>query len=209
MVQHTITCAVVLGLLVGFAYPRTLNAHEGTEEKEEKEVDALFMTALDMGVLWNANPELGEGFMVRTAADYRFRSIEGPFLRLNIDSTTARYKQEPGDDRPGFSATMSLNDILLGGGYRLGEGDLQIALAIQGGVVIYGLPKLEGDEVLTVNTTTEVAGAARASAALEYYIEPDAALTVELINQYYWGQEVWSNTDAWSLGLVFGITTTL
>lgn len=168
----------------------------------------LLMTEFDLGLVWFRNSALSEGFWIRTALDYQPWS-ERVFFRLNIDAMSARFSQAPGEARPGFDTPLSINDVVVGSGYRWDLGTLHALLCAQVGVAVYGLPVLQGEQVLTLTTVTKVAGAARVQAGVEYDIVPDAALTLKVLGQRYWGAAEWRGADGWAMGVLLGIVTEL
>jgi len=208
--MQTITARIAL--LLALAAPASSLAEAPPEEEPEEELkERLFVTDLDLGYVWFLSPELAGGFMVRTALDYRPDDDSIGYLRLNLDATSSTIEVAPTDTRQGFSSPLSFNDLVFGGGVRFGDGVVRTAVTAQAGVAIYGLPELTGTDVLTIETSTRVAGAARLQAALELYIgeDLDSALTLELLGQRYFGRPEWAGRDGWSGGLLIGISSEL
>ncbi|MEM1349885.1 MAG: hypothetical protein AAGI01_15085 [Myxococcota bacterium] len=171
--------------------------------------ERLFVTDLDLGVIWFASPKLASGLMLRTALDYRPDRDSFGYLRLNLDSTSTTIDEPSTNTRQGFSAPLPFTDVAFGPGARFGDGVLRIALTAQLGVGVYSLPGISGDQVLRIETSTRVAGLARLQAALELYLgaDMDSALTMELLGQRYFGRPEWSGWEGWAAGLLVGLSS--
>jgi hypothetical protein len=140
----------------------------------------LFMPAIELGVLWHAEPTVAPGPVFRTSVDYRFRRLNAPFVRLAYDATTARMTQRQGGT-PRLVANLALHDISVGGGLRAGGPRVQGVAAALVGLQVAEVPSLRGrGDALVVGVRTQVGALATVGAGVEAYFSEDAAITLDL-----------------------------
>ncbi|MEN0064702.1 MAG: hypothetical protein AAGA48_21330 [Myxococcota bacterium] len=149
-------------------------------ELPNEERERFFMPAVEGGVLFSADPDLGPGLTFRTALDWRLRRIRAPFLRLSYDATSAPFVQRGVLGAGSLTSDLSTDDVVLGGGFRMGPRALQVTATMQGGVQIASIPTIETQgKDLVIGQRSEVYGLFVAGLGLEWYFDDDAALTVE------------------------------
>jgi hypothetical protein len=163
---------LLLGLFSGPAH-----AHDDVAAARKH----LFMPAIELGVLWHADPEIAPGVFFRTSLEYRFQRIQSGFVRLSYDATSPRLTQLDTDGAALLEANVALHDVYVGGGYRAGPPVFQVVPSAHVGVQIGEVPMLtEADDTLVVDTTTTVTGLGVVALGFEYYVDEDIAITAEI-----------------------------
>jgi len=142
----------------------------------------VFVPAIEVGLLWHADPNLALSAVFRTSIDYRFRRIRGGFSRLTYDAASPRFTQRGEANEEELTVNMSLHDIYLGGGYRFGPERVQFVVGAHAGVQLVELPQLlsEPDEPVKVDTRLRAAGLGVVNTAVEVYLTRRVALTLDV-----------------------------
>ena len=172
------------------------------------ESERVFMPEFEFGVMAYGRRDIGVGFIARTALEYRPSLGSDWFARLTYDTTSASFTTSGQGDLPQLRGTHSAHDVLLGGGYRVGSNAVQAAFGLQGGLHLDALPRLVESDALEITAATRAGAALRASVGLELYVEPESAVTVEVLGQRLWGPD-WQGDTGWAGGATLGFTTSL
>lgn len=142
----------------------------------------VFMPAIEVGLLWHADPNLALSAVFRTSIDYRFGRIRGGFTRLTYDAASPRFTQRDEANEQVLTANMSLHDVYLGGGYRFGPDRVQFVVGAHVGVQLTEVPELlsEPNEPLEIDTRLTAAGLGVVNTSLEVYLARRVALTFDV-----------------------------
>ncbi len=169
----------------------TVTAQESSEAETDDDSEGatipskgewVFVPAVEVGLLWHADPNLALSAVFRTSIDYRFRRIGGGFSRVTYDAASPRFTQLGAANEQVLTANMSLHDIYLGGGYRFGAERVQLVVGAHVGVQLVELPQLLSapDEPVKVDTQVRAAGLGVVNTALEIYLTRRVALTFDI-----------------------------
>ena len=138
---------------------------------------------VDAGVSLAAQDGIGGAFYMRASLEYRPNIHKGLFVLAELDTRTHSYDENGIQYTNVAQGDAAFTDILIGPGWRFMFSDqFKVALALQGGVSLLNLK-----EVSMANATEyKVSGvdktyvAAKASAMLEYYLNPSFDLFLGL-----------------------------
>ncbi len=104
-----------------FSFGQNLN---GVYEKENISKTAIFLPALEIGYMNEQTRFLGGGLLMKTSIEYRTK--KNIFFKLNFDAANTRYNLDAIPDETNIiEGTTSMEDLLLGVGYRLGNDKVQ------------------------------------------------------------------------------------
>ncbi|MEO1231850.1 MAG: hypothetical protein AAFZ18_23390 [Myxococcota bacterium] len=176
---------------------------------DETERVWLFEPAVEIGVLVHLDDAVDEGLLVRSSLDVRWKRLRSAFFRLSYDTSTARMLRENVEGVSRLEADLGLQDITLGGGWRLGPDALQVVGSIQLGIQLADLPVLRQgpNQSFTVEAETSVAGISLVALGLEYYIFPDLALTTEFTGRLRFVEL--DGRSPVAFGFTLGVTTAI
>ena len=170
----------------------------------------IFLPSLEIGYVDYSSNELSGGIMVKTAIEYRLKTQDSFYFRLNYDNRQAKYKIAPTGLTNVIEGKVSFSDLIGGAGYRFGKDKLQWIVLLQGGVSFYSVPEFElNGGVLNLRNAGKNVPISRLTIGLEYYLDSNSAITLELLQSQFWNQEdFWKdNQSAWGISL--GVTATL
>ncbi|OJJ15312.1 hypothetical protein BKI52_38500 [marine bacterium AO1-C] len=170
----------------------------------------IFLPSLEIGYVGYSSQELSGGVMVKTAIEYRLKTQDSFYFRLNYDNRRATYKIQPTGLTNVIEGKVNFSDLIGGVGYRFGKDKLQWIVLLQGGVSFYDVPEFElAGTVLNLRNKGKNVPISRLTIGLEYYLDSNSAITLELLQSQFWNQEdFWQdNQSAWGISL--GVTATL
>ncbi len=178
---------------------------ESVDEPEDRE--RIFMPAFETGLIWSEDPDVGVGTTFRTSVEWRQRRISAPFLRISYDATTARYEQRNVGGLASVTSGSTTHDLLAGGGLRFGPRELQLVPSLQAGLQIAEIPEVRvTDEGLVLQPRTQSFGLAVGAFGLEWYVDDDAALTLEATGRVRFDADTRPGLAG---GLTIGVTTAI
>ena len=154
--------------------------------------------------------ELSGGIMIKTAIEYRLKTQDSFYFRLNYDNRKATYNIQPVGLTNVIEGKVNFSDLIGEVGYRFGKDKLQWIVLLQGGVSFYDVPEFElNGSVLNLKNRGKNVPISRLTIGLEYYLDSNSAITLELLQSQFWNQEdFWKdNQSAWGISL--GVTATL
>ncbi|MEM6925540.1 MAG: hypothetical protein AAF602_01330 [Myxococcota bacterium] len=188
------------------AFLLLLRAPLALAEDPDASPERVFLPEFEFGVMGYGRRDIGVGFVARTSIEYRPALTNAGFARLTYDTTSASFSTPMGEGLPRLRGTHSAHDVLVGGGYRTGSETVQVAFGVQGGLHLDAIPRLVESDALEVSAATRVGAAVRGSVGVELYIEPESAVTLEVLGQRMWGP-IWQARDGWAGGATAGFTT--
>jgi len=144
--------------------------------------ERIFMPAIELGVLWHADPALDASVLFRTSVDFRLRRVNAPFVRLTYDAASPRLTQPATPPVQQLTANTALHDVYVGLGIRLGTQTVQFVPTGHIGAQITEVPvALQAPEDgIIIDTETAVTGLAVVGLGTELYVEPEIALTLDV-----------------------------
>ena len=170
----------------------------------------IFLPSLEIGYVDYGSQELSGGIMIKTAIEYRLKTQDSFYFRLNYDNRRATYKTTPVGLTNVIEGKVNFSDLIGGVGYRFGKDKLQWIVLLQGGVSFYDVPEFEiNGTTLNLKNKGKNVPISRLTIGLEYYLDSNSAITLELLQSQFWNQEdFWKdNQSAWGISL--GVTATL
>ena len=178
-------------------------------ENDMSFLDRIFLPALELGYVVENSDALNNGIMIKTSVEYRTKS--NVFAKLNFDAIGLKYELENLD---GFTNVVkgrtTIEDLVLGVGYRFGKEEFRTYLLYQGGIRFYDYPNAtQIGNTITIDQNLNTTTIHRFSIGTEYYFDSKTAITAEF-SMARVGQEVdfWVSNQA-SLGMAIGFTTSI
>jgi hypothetical protein len=182
--------------------------------KAQTGADSTFFSRLYLpfggGTSMTDDSKTYSGMVLLTGFEYRFRKTNGLLFRFNYDYRLQRYRITGSPDFNVSNGKLEFTDYLAGIGYRLGKGRVRTFGLMQGGMTSYKFLQVTGTENnYKLSEVRKGTPAFRGTAGMEFYFNPNVALTFEssytLIpsNAVFWGNGL--NILEFSIGL----TTTL
>ena len=181
------------------------------QDEKQSFGDQIFLPAIDIGYLFHQSDQLSGGIIIKTSVEYRFRSINDFFLRLNYDTHDAEFNLDDLSVTTNIiKGKASLTDLLLGVGYRLGGEKIRYILMIQPGIRLYNFPNATQDgNTIVIEQESDNVWTTRATIGLEYYLDKKAALSLDLFQSQVWqDRSVWRDHRG-AFGFSVGIITAL
>ena len=138
---------------------------------------------VDAGVSLAAQDGIGGAFYMRASLEYRPNIHKGLFVLAELDTRTHTYDEDGIKYTNVAQGDAAFTDILIGPGWRFMFSDqFKVVLALQGGVSLLNLKEVsmanKTEYALTNSDRTFFA--AKASAMLEYYLNPSFDLFLGL-----------------------------
>lgn len=199
--------ATTLLLLIGLVF----NSFGQDDDKTKNGIRyRIFLPSLEIGYVGYSAQELSGGIMIKTAIEYRLKTQDSFYFRLNYDNRKATYNIQPTGLTNVIEGKVNFSDLIGGVGYRFGKDKLQWIILLQGGVSFYDVPEFElNGSVLNLKNRGKNVPISRFTIGLEYYLDSNSAITLELLQSQFWNQEdFWKdNQSAWGISL--GVTATL
>lgn len=170
----------------------------------------IFLPALELGYVDYGSENLSGGIIVKTAIEYRLKTKNALFFRINYDNRKADYSLNPTGLNNIIEGKVQFDDLIGGLGYRFGKNKLQFVALLQGGVSFYNFPNFElNNNVLSLRNRNKNVPISRATLGLEYYLDANSAITLEVFQSQFWNKEdFWQNNQG-SWGIALGVTATL
>lgn len=164
----------------------------------------------DFGYAMNSTHTLQSGSLVKTGLEYRFKQTNGLLIRFNYDNRSNHYKIIENTVTDITEGKLKFNDYVMGIGYRVGHKKMNIFGLIQCGVSTYTYPSITDSInnfiLIDKQITTPIT---KCTAGFEYYIAPNAALTLETSYALLPNHSVFWGKDFSIFGISLGLTTTL
>jgi hypothetical protein len=170
----------------------------------------IFLPSLEIGYVGYSAKALSPGIMIKTAIEYRFKTQNAAFIRLNYDTRDAEFKIVPNGLTNVIEGKLKFSDLVTGIGYRRGSKKVQFIGLLQGGISFYNVPSFETqNNVLLLRNTNKNTPVSRVTLGVEYYLDANSAITLEFFQSQVWGEdELWADSNsAWGVSL--GVTATL
>ena len=180
------------------------------QESKEKFFSHLYFP-FDFGVAMYSSESLHSGGLTKTGLEYRFHRKNAFFIRFNFDNRSTDYKLKPGSEISNIeNGTIQFNDLVIGPGYRFGNGKWQFTSLFQLGNTNYSITKVEqnGSNFKGVSSKRNIF-ISKASIGVEYYLFETVALTFETSHLYHWQRMDFFKENSNGLMWSIGITTTL
>lgn len=170
-----------------------------------------FTPALEVGYVWNNSKELLNSIMFKGAAEYRFNNLRGPVIRGNYDTYYAKYQINNLNNLARIvKGTAFFSDIMLGGGYRIGNLRHRCFGLLQGGVKWYDYPEVsESTSTIEIRMENQFAATGRVTLGYEFYVNERSAFTLEGMHSRVFERKHYWKEDGGSWALSFGFTTSL
>lgn len=188
----------------------SLQSFGQTEEEKLKGIRyKIFLPSLEVGYVTYGAAELGGGVMIKTAIEYRLKTKNSLYFRLNYDNRDAKYKVQPTGLTNVIEGKVQFSDLIGGIGYRFGK-DVQFIALLQAGTSFYTIPSFElVNNVLSLRNLNRNVPISRVTLGVEFYLDNNSAITLEVLQSQFWNKEdFWKdNQSAWGISL--GFTATL
>ncbi|WP_321480560.1 outer membrane beta-barrel protein [uncultured Bacteroides sp.] len=182
------------------------------QTQKERFTDKLYFP-FGIGYLNSPHNNLQAGIIVNMAAEYRFHSHHGMFLRLSYDNRSNSYKRDEINGTNITKGKLKFNDFLFGVGYRLNDEHRFHPFAL----IQFGPSFCEYQQIISSNGTYQIKEKSKTVPVVkllaggEYYIGKSAAITLDI--GYIWslkntpfGQ---NHLNEGALSISIGLTTTL
>ena len=130
---------------------------------------------VDAGVSLSARDGIGGAFYMRASLEYRPNIHKGLFVLAELDTRTHTYDENGIQYTNVAIGDAAFTDILIGPGWRIMFSDqFKLALALQGGVSFLNLKEasMANATEYALSNVDKTYFAAKASAMLEYYLNP-------------------------------------
>lgn len=170
----------------------------------------IFLPSLEIGYVDYGAKELSGGIMVKTGIEYRLKTQDAFYFRLNYDNRDSKYITQPSGLSNVVEGKVRFSDLIAGVGYRFGKDKLQFIVLAQGGTSFYTVPSFElNGGVLSLRNRSKNVPISRVTLGMEYYLDANSAITLEILQSQFWNKEdFWmDNQSAWGISL--GVTATL
>ena len=169
-----------------------------------------FMPSIEVGYVFNLADNLSGGLLWKTSLEYRLRNNNDVFVRLNYDDADANFTlSEPGLTNV-IEGSLSIKDLLLGGGYRFGDSKFRAFLLLQGGVRFYSYPVIEeAAPSVTISLDGRRLFTSRVTLGFEYYFSERSAFAVEVLQGNAWEKKDFWSERTTSAGFSVGFIATL
>lgn len=171
----------------------------------------IFLPAIEMGYLHNNAASLSGGLLIKTSLEYRIKTNQAPFLRLNYDTYEARYNlKKPNDFTNILEGNVSFSNLLLGVGYRFGSPKIRFLVLAQSGIKLYDYPNtiLNKDEVV-IEQKSQLEALSRITVGIEYYITPKSAFSIDVLYNQTWSKDYFWKDQGGAVGISIGFITAL
>lgn len=159
----------------------------------------------DYGISIPGAPELESAVQFRTGLEYRFDRINGFFIRGSLDSRATAY-EVPTLELPLLTkGKIKHTELLLGLGFRIGDGKWRNNFLVQSGIGFYQFPTVENTATGFIGLEKgDRTGLARISFGTERYISRTAALTFDVHSSLFF-----QDTPFWQKKTNFGFAVGL
>lgn len=171
----------------------------------------VFTPAIEIGYVMNDSKYLLNGVMFKGAVEYRFINTHGPLLRGNYDTYDAKYQLPRINNTTNIvKGTAFFSDLLLGGGWRVGNLKQRCFALVQGGVKFYDFPNsIQNGSTIDIRLEAKTVFTGRLTIGYEYYLNLRSAFTLEAMHgQVFERVHFWEDRGG-SYALSFGFTTAL
>lgn len=157
----------------------------------------IFLPSIDMGIDVPVSDILKPSLRIATAVEYRIRNNNDFFIRLNYDTYSPRYVLPASLSTTNtIEGTARISELSLAPGYRFGDKDFRLMIALNPGLKFYEFPVATAQgPVLQLSLSSGRVFSTSAFSTLEYYFDEKSALTFSL---YY--NRVWEAVDFWAEG---------
>jgi hypothetical protein len=164
----------------------------------------------DFGYTLSQQKSISNGGQVKTGLEYRIKKESGLFLRFNFDNRNHQFEISENTTTNVVKGDLKFDDYVIGVGYRIGNKKIKGIGLCQAGVSTYSFPSVTGisnnfkmkeNEASTIVFKTTL--------GLEYYVAPNAALTIETVYILHTSKAAFWNKSLSKFGISIGLTTTL
>jgi len=180
---------------------------EALEAELKPFTDKFFGTFFEVGYIFENSDLLEPGWLFKYAVEYRQSPANNFLIRFNLDQYGLRYHVN--NDNPligDMQGATDVTDVLLGPGYRFGEGSVRLFLLAQVGLKYYSFPTASPEPPISFVEVASSQGMYRFAAGIEYYFDDTFAATVDVFHQRvfnavdYWTEE--QGATCISVGLI-------
>ncbi len=176
----------------------------GQDDSPKGIASRIFLPSIDVGYQWPNSSLLGGAVTIKTTIEYRVRNNNDLFLRLSYDTYGSRYRlSQVNQTSNTIEGTVQVQDVLLGPGYRFGDKDLRMMIAVLPGIKIYEFPEanISGQQI-QITQAGKSLFTTSFLVTFEYYFDQKSAFTLSLFEN-----QVWRKRDFWADGTsAFGFT---
>lgn len=164
----------------------------------------------DFGYTLSQQKSILNGGQVKTGIEYRMKKENGLFLRFNFDNRNSRFEIAENATTNVVEGQLKLNDYVIGLGYRIGHQKIKGIGLCQAGISSYNFPFITGmNSDFKIKEAQASSPIIKSTLGLEYYVAPNAALTLETTYILQTSNAVFWNKSFNAFGISIGLTTTL
>ncbi len=164
----------------------------------------------DAGYALTNAKTLQSGMLFKTGLEYRFKKPNRLLIRFNYDNHSNHYKIAENTVTDITAGKLKFTDYVTGVGYRVVSEKTRFFGLIQAGVSAYTYPSITGSaNNFTITDKQRMTPILKCTAGFEYYIAPNAALTLETSYALLPSHSVFWGKDLSMFGISLGLTTTL
>jgi hypothetical protein len=156
------------------------------------------------------NSVMNKGSIISNGLEYRFGVSKPLFIRFSLDNYSTIYTIQSNNETNAIESDLKMTGYYFGSGYRSEKKPLRFIALLQTGFTIYKYPSVKNiNQDYKVSFNTKKSFTTRITLGIEYYINYNFALIAEIYHIYMPNESIFWNNNFQSMGIKFGITTTL